>query len=187
MEFRQLIRNRQSVRRYEPAPVDRETILECIEAARLAPSASNSQPWHFIVVDDPALKAGIAQAAWEDILVFNRFASKAPVIVVMVTEKGTWLSRLGASLKERDFSLIDNGIAAIQFCLRASELGLGTCMIGWFNQKKIKKLLGIPDQKFLSLLITLGYPEHGYRTREKTRKPVGRIVSWNGYHSNSKL
>ncbi len=182
MEFSQLIRKRQSVRRYDPAPVDREKILECIDAARLSPSASNSQPWHFIVVDDPVLRAGIAEATWEDILVFNRFASKAPVIVVMVTEKGTWLSRLGARLKDRDFSLIDNGIAAIQFCLRAAELGLGTCMIGWFNQKKIKKLLGIPDQKFLSLLITLGYPEQGYRIREKTRKPAVKIVSWNSYH-----
>lgn len=185
MEFRQLIRNRQSVRRYDPSPVDRDIILECLDAARLAPSASNSQPWHFIVVDDPVLKAGIAEATWEDILVFNRFTSKAPVIVVMVTEKGNWLSRLGARLKDRDFSLIDNGIAAIHFCLRAAELGLGTCMIGWFNQKKIKKLLAIPDQKFLSLLITLGYPEQGYRTREKIRKPVEKIMSWNGYQSNS--
>jgi nitroreductase len=131
------------------------------------------------------LKARIAEATWEDILIFNRFTSKAPVIVVMVTEKGNWLSRLGARLKERDFSLIDNGIAAIQFCLRAAELGLGTCIIGWFNQKKIKKLLAIPDQKILSLLITLGYPEQGYRIREKTRKPAGKIVSWNRYRSNS--
>ena len=101
MEFSQLIRKRQSVRRYDPAPVDREKILECIDAARLSPSASNSQPWHFIVVDDPVLRAGIAEATWEDILVFNRFASRAPVIVVMVTEKGTWLSRLGARLDRK--------------------------------------------------------------------------------------
>jgi nitroreductase len=182
MLFQQLVSIRQSVRRYDSRPVDREMVLKCIEAARLAPSASNSQPWHFIVVDDPALKTRIAEATYEDVLVFNRFTSTAPAIVVMVTEKGTWLSRLGARLKDRDFSLIDNGIAAIQFCLQAAELGLGTCMIGWFNQRKIKKLLGIPDHKFLSLLITLGYPKQGYKIREKTRKPAEKIVTWNNYN-----
>jgi len=182
MDFDQLVKQRQSVRRFDPRPVEKEKIKVCLEAARLAPSASNSQPWYFVVVDDPELKNKVARATFDDIIIYNRFTLQAPVIIVMVTEKAGIITRMAARLKKREFSLIDNGIAAAHFCLKAAEIGLGTCMMGWFNQNKVKKLLNIPDDKFLSLVITLGYPAEGYKNREKTRKSLSEITGWNKYH-----
>ncbi len=185
MDFSELVKIRQSVRHYDSRPVEREKIVQCLEAARLAPSASNSQPWYFIIVDDPGLKNRVAEATFDSLLSFNRFTMEAPVIAVLVTEKSKLITRLAASLKERDFSLIDSGIAAAHFCLRAAELELGTCMIGWFNQTRIRKILSIPSQKTISLLITLGYPPSGYRLRLKTRKPPGEMSGWNRYNSQT--
>jgi len=91
------------------------------------------------------------------------------------------ITRLGSQIKKRDWSQIDTGIAAEHFCLQAAELGLGTCMLGWFNEKKVKTLLNIPEERFVSLLISLGYPQPNYRMREKTRKPYEEIVGFNSY------
>ncbi len=181
MDFSELIARRQSVRRYDPRPVEPEMIGQCLEAARLAPSASNSQPWHFIVVDEPSLKEQVARATFDRLITFNRFTLEAPAIVVMVAEKARLVTRLGAALQERDFTLIDHGIAAAHFCLAAAEQGLGTCMLGWFNQRKIKMLLNIPPGRSISLLITVGYPPEGYRLRVKSRKTADLVFSRNGY------
>lgn len=182
MKFSELIVTRQSVRRYEPQPVEKEKLLQCLEAARLAPSASNSQPWYFVVVDEPELKHKVAKATFDSVLSFNKFALQAPVIIVMVTEKAGLITRLASKIKKRDWSQVDTGIAAEHFCLQAAELGLGTCMLGWFYEDKVKELLNIPKDKFIGLLITLGYPPENYRLREKTRKPFDEVVGFNGYH-----
>ncbi|MFO7722805.1 MAG: nitroreductase family protein [Bacteroidales bacterium] len=100
-------------------------------------------------------------------------------------EKPRLITRAGALIKERDFRLTDHGIAATHFCLAAAEQGLGTCMIGWFNERKVKKLLHIPRSKRLSMLISVGYPEDGYLTRQKIRKPFHDIVHYNRYKSLS--
>ena len=181
MNFPDLIKTRQSVRRYDSRPVEKEKLIQCLEAARLAPSASNSQPWHFIVVDEPELKNKVAKATFDSVLSFNRFALQAPVIIVMVAEKASLITRLASKIKKRDWSQVDTGIAAEHFCLQAVELGLGSCMLGWFYEDKVKKLLNIPQEKFISLLITLGYPPENYRLREKTRKPFDDAVSFNSY------
>ncbi|MDP2423570.1 MAG: nitroreductase family protein [Bacteroidales bacterium] len=179
--FTDLIKTRQSVRRYDPRPVEKEKLLQCLEAARLAPSASNSQPWYFVVVDDPELKNKVAGTTFDPVLTFNKFALQAPIIIVMITEKAKFITRLASKIKKRDWSLIDTGIAAEHFCLQAAELELGTCMIGWFNEKKVKELLGIPENKFIGLLITLGYPLESYHLREKSRKSFDEIVGFNRY------
>jgi nitroreductase len=179
--FGELIKARQSVRRYDPRPVEKEKLMQCLEAARLAPSASNSQPWYFIVVDDPDLKNRVAAATFDPVLTFNKFTLQAPVMIVMVVEKPGLLTRLGSKVKKRDWSQLDHGIAAEHLCLQAAEIGLGTCMIGWFNEKNVKELLGVPKEKFISLIISLGYPPENYRLREKTRKPFGEVFGFNGY------
>lgn len=181
MNFPELIYKRQSVRRYDSRPVEADKLRQCLEAARLAPSASNSQPWHFIVVDEPTLKNQISEATFDPVISFNRFTRQAPVMLVMVTEKPGLLTRMGSMIKKRDWVQLDHGIAAGHLCLQAAELGLGTCMIGWFNEDKIRDLLGIPKDNTISLLITLGYPPPGYRRREKTRKPFEEVVGFNGY------
>jgi nitroreductase len=181
MDFMELAAQRQSVRKYSAKPVEDARIARCVEAARVAPSASNGQPWRFIVVDEPSLKNSVALATIGPGVTFNRFASQAPVMVVLVIEASTRLNRIGAAVKRRDYPFMDVGIAAEHFCLQAAELGLGTCMIGWFNQRKIRRLLGIPAAKRIGLVISLGYPGEADLTRPKNRKPLEAILGRNRY------
>jgi nitroreductase len=181
MDFNELIHSRQSVRRYDSKPVEPEKITQCLEAARLAPSASNSQPWKFVVVDTDPLRTEVAKATYSDIQLINKFAVQAPVLVAIVVEKARLITRLAMMVKKKEWPLIDIGITATQFCLQATELGLGTCMLGWFDEGKIKKLLHIPKDKTIGLMITVGYPAEGYPLRKKIRKPMDEIVLYNSY------
>lgn len=177
MEFLELVNKRQSDRKYAPKPVAREHILKCLEAARLAPSACNSQPWKFIVVDDRAKLAEMSEAAIG--LGMNKFTVQVPLLVAVVQENMNLSAKAGSIVKSKDYSMMDLGIAVEHFCLQAAELGLGTCIMGWFDEKKVKKLLGVPRSRRIQLLIALGHPDAP--TREKIRKPLEAIASWNGY------
>jgi nitroreductase len=181
LKFLDLVKNRQSVRKYTSDPVEKDKLERCLEAARLAPSASNSQPWTYIVVDDPQLREKVARHTFDPVLSFNRFVVEANVLVVIVLEKAKMITRLGAKVKNREFPLIDIGIAAEHFCLQAAEDGMGTCMLGWFNESAIKKFLKIPNSKRIGLIITVGYPPKDYRIRNKTRKPFEQVVRYNSY------
>jgi nitroreductase len=178
--FLDMVRHRQSVREYSSEPVSHESIERCLEAARLAPSACNAQPWKFIVVDDPELKNQLADATQDKILSMNHFTKQAPVHIVVVREKANLTSNIGQVVKNKEYPLIDIGIAVEHLCLQAVEEGLGTCIIGWFNEKKIKKLLQIPLTKRAELIITLGFPARG-DIREKKRKTKDEISSHNKY------
>ncbi|MBN2399660.1 MAG: nitroreductase family protein [Candidatus Aminicenantes bacterium] len=180
-EFSELLKTRQSVRHYQSRPVSRELLGKLVEAVRLAPSASNSQPWKLIVVDDPELCTQVAQATFSATVNFNRFALEAPVIAVFVMETAGIITQVGAWLKKRQFSLVDIGIAAAHFCLQAAELGLGTCMLGWFDEKKVKRLLAIPAGRRIGLLVTLGYAAAGDQLREKSRKDASLMSAFNSY------
>lgn len=181
MEFSELLKVRQSVRQYQQRPVARVLLDKLVEAVRLAPSASNAQPWKLIIVDEPELRTRVAQATFSKTVTFNRFAPEAPVIAVLVTEKSGFITQVGALLKKRQFSLIDIGIAAAHFCLQAAELGLGTCILGWFDEKRIKRLLSIPTGRRIGLLVTLGYAAEGYPLREKSRKSSDLMSRFNSY------
>lgn len=181
MNFSQLITIRQSVRTYGNQPVTEETLERLVEAVRLAPSASNSQPWHLILVTDPPLKDQVARATFSRLVSFNRFVPQAPVLGVLVMEKPKMITQIGGHLKDRDFSLIDIGIAGAHFCLQAADLGLGTCMLGWFDEAVIKELLRIPASLRIGLVITLGYPEQEDMLRPKRRKSMTEMCSRNGY------
>jgi len=178
MNFLELVKKRQSVRNYLSKPVPREIIERCAEAARLAPSACNSQPWKFIVVDEPDKKMRLADAAFSGVYSVCKFVKRAPVIVVVVTEKMSYAARVGAFLKKVQYSLIDIGIACEHFALQAAEEGIGTCMIGWFSERKVKKVLGLPKSASVDLLISMGYPETN-ELREKIRKPLEEILKFN--------
>lgn len=134
-----------------------------------------------ILVDNPELKNEVAKATFNKAVSFNRFAVQAPVIAVLVIEKPRLIAQIGGSLKNQEYPMYDIGIAAAHFCLQAAELGLGTCMIGWFDEKKIKTLLKIPEKKKIGLVITLGYPPDDYKLRKKIRKPLGEICGSNSY------
>ena len=180
MSFLDLVNKRYSVRNYKTTPVPQEKIIRCIEAARLAPSACNSQPWKFIIVDDPELVNILAKAAFEGLLDFNHFAFKAPVLVLIVSERENLSAKFGSIVKKKNFSLMDIGIAAEHFCLQAAEEGLGTCIIGWFNEKKVKKILSIPKLKRLELVITVGFSADE-KIPHKKRKSMDEILSCNKY------
>jgi len=177
MNFNELISKRQSVRQYEARPVEPEKILQCVEAARLAPSACNAQPWKFIVIDEPELKKEVATATAS--MGMNKFAFEAPVIVAIVLEKPNATSKIGSVLKGKEYTLMDIGIAAAHFCLQATDLGLGTCIIGWFDEKKVRILLQIPNKKRIPLLITIGYSSA--EIRNKQRKELNVVQSHNKY------
>ena len=177
MEFSELVQKRQSDRKYAPKPVAREHILKCLEAARMAPSACNSQPWKFVVVDDRVKLIQISDAAIG--LGMNKFTVQVPVLVAVVQENMNLEAKAGAVVKNKDYSMMDLGMAVENFCLQAAELGLGTCIMGWFDEKRIKEILGIPRGRRVQLLIALGHPDAP--TRSKVRKPLEEISSWNEY------
>lgn len=181
MKFEELIIERQSVRKYQQKAIEKEKIDQIVQAVHQAPSACNSQPWKLIIVDEPNLKNEVAKATFNKAVAFNKFAIEAPVIAVLVTEKAKLIAQIGGSIKNQEYPQYDIGIAAEHFCLQAAELELGTCMIGWFNEKKIQQLLNIPRKRKVGLVITLGYPPKDYKKRKKIRKPLNEICSFNSY------
>ncbi len=178
--FIDMVKHRQSVRSYNTKTVDKNSIERCLEAARLAPSACNAQPWKFIVVDDPDLKNALADATQDRLIPMNHFTKQAPVHIVVVREKANLTSNIGQVMKNKEYPLMDIGIAVEHLCLQAVEEGLGTCIIGWFNEKKVKKLLGIPTAKRAELIVIIGYPATD-QIREKKRKSLDEITSYNQY------
>jgi len=180
MSVFEIIKKRRSIRDYLDRSVEKEKIMQCLEAARLAPSACNAQPWKFIVVDEPELKNRLCEAAFSGIYGVSIFAKKAPVIIVVISEREKFLAKVCGYIKNTAYYLIDIGIAGEHFILQATELGLGTCWIGWFNEKAIKKILNIPRDKKVDVLISLGYPKEE-KFHPKERYPLEEISSFNRY------
>jgi nitroreductase len=173
-----LVRLRRSIRRYLPKPVEREKIIACLEAARLAPSAENAQTWRFVVVDDPGLKARYAREAFSGIYSYCKFAAEAPVLVLILAKLDFLANRLGKQVTGVPFFLLDIGAAGEHFILRAEELGLGTCWVGWFNVRATRKFFKIPRRYKVVTLIALGYYEKK-PSRERPRKPLEEIAWFN--------
>jgi nitroreductase len=180
MDFEKLILKRRSMRQYLDEKVPRELIEKCVDAARLAPSAHNSQPWTYVVVDDDALKNKLAKEAFSGIYKMNEFAAKAPVLIVIVTENVSFAVKFSNIYLKMKYYLIDLGISAEHFCLQAEALGLGTCMLGWINQRKVKKILKLPFGKKVHLMISLGYPAFQKDLVTK-RKPLKEVCRFNKY------
>jgi nitroreductase len=180
-QFFELLVQRQSERGYTDTEVEPEKLSRCLEAARMSPSACNAQPWKLIVVNDLQLKNQIADYTTSGSLVpMNHFTRQAPIFVVIVRESPNLTSKIGTLLKDKPYTLMDIGIVALQFCLQAKAEGLGTCILGWFNEKKVKELLHIPKNKRAELIITLGYPSSN-KLRPKIRKSMDDICSFNQY------
>lgn len=181
MALLDLLKHRKSVRDFLDRPVEREKITMCLEAARLAPSACNSQPWKFIVVDDRQLKNRLCAAALSGIYSMNSFCKMAPVIVVIISEKSRFLARIGGMFRGTKYYLIDIGIAGEHFILQAEDLGLGTCWVGWFNERAVKSILNIPQHKKIDILIALGYYDREKLGMEHGRESIDKIASFNTY------
>lgn len=176
--FLDLVISRQSDRAYDSGrAVEPEKLDRILEAARMAPSACNAQPWRFVVVTDKELSVKVGKATAG--LGMNKFAKDAPIHILIVEESANITSMLGSKIKDKHFPLIDIGIAAAHITLAAEAEGLGSCILGWFDEKGLKKLLGIPSSKRLLLDITIGYPIKD--KRPKSRKPKEKVISYNKY------
>jgi len=183
--FSELIKSRRSIRKYQNKPVERDKILQCMEAARLAPSAENVQPWRFIILDDPGIIERFSKQAFSGIYSPTRFAAKAPVIIVILAKLDILANRIAKQIQDIRFYLIDIGIAGEHLVLQAQELGLGTCWIGWFNPRKVRKFLKIPRTYKIVSLISMGYPET-YQLRPKKRHDLENIAWFNGFNQYQK-
>ncbi|MBL3593420.1 MAG: nitroreductase family protein [Synergistaceae bacterium] len=180
MTFTDLVRTRRSVRRYKPDDVAPALLDTCLEAARLAPSACNSQPWLFHVVQG-TLKSDLARAMNSGLYGkgLNAFIDEAPLIVAVETLPRERLApRLAGLIRNVRYEMLDVAIAVDHFTLQAAELGLGTCWIGWFNEKAVKEQLGLPPKSRIDVMLTLGWPDD--RGAPKNRKPLGAIVRRHG-------
>jgi nitroreductase len=174
-----LIVSRQSDRKYSDKPIGKEKLDRIIEAARMAPSACNAQPWKFIVVTDADLINNVAEAASAKLIGMNSFVAQATALIVIVRENPNLSSKVGATIKDKDYSLIDIGIATENICLQAKAEGIGSCILGWFDENQLRKLLAVPKSKRVELIITLGYSLS--EQRGKKRKPPEETVSYNKY------
>ncbi len=178
--FTDLVHFRRSIRKYQNKSVEREKIIQCVEAARMAPSAENVQPWRFIILDDPNLIKEFSAQAFSGVYSPTRFASKAPVIIVILAKLDILANRIGKQIQGIHFYLIDIGIAGEHFVLQAQELGLGTCWIGWFNIRKVRKFFKISRNYKIVSLISMGYPEK-FNLKEKKRYSLEDIAWFNGF------
>ncbi len=171
MTFLDLAAARYSLRHYEPGrTIPRGHLERCLEAARLAPSACNSQPWGFTVVEGEEAVHKLVDAAFTGLYKMNTFVRNASALVVVTTEKMAFAARLGAQFRGVQYSLIDIGIACEHLVLQAAEDGIGSCWLGWLNEKAVKKLLHLPRGTSVDIIISLGYPaaEQTHTLRRKT-------------------
>lgn len=169
MDITTALQNRYSCRSYSAEDVGNGLIEECLECARLSPSALNKQPWKFYVTRGD-LKAKIAKQT--QLFGANGYTDQAPVLVV-ATVKPKFADKLADKIKHQDFSSMDLGMAVQSFCLKATELGLGTCVIGWVNAGNVDKLLGLSGGEKTKLVISLGYPTD--KLPPKKRKTLQEI------------
>lgn len=176
--FLELAQARQSDRAYEEGRViEREVLERIVEAGRLAPSACNGQPWHFTVITEPQLLVEVGKATSS--LGMNRFVKNASALVLITLEPTNITSKLGCGIKDKDFPIMDLGIASAYITLAAEDEGLGSCILGWFDEKKIKELVGIPQKKRLMLIVSIGYTVRP--KRRKIRKDWDKVVSFEKY------
>ena len=176
MNFMEIANHRQSCRSYaEERAVEREKIEAMLEAARLAPSACNGQPYHFTVCTGELAKQ-VAAATRGPAL--NKFASQAPVLIVISEEPYVASAGAGAKVKNNDYRSIDIGIACAYLTAEASAQGLSTCILGWFDDEALRSLCNLKYPA--RLVITVGYAKEGDPLRAKKRKPIDELATWLG-------
>jgi nitroreductase len=159
MEFKELIAARRSIRKYKSHPVPPAKLLKLQEALRIAPSGANKQDFAFIFVTDPRKRGRIAsEAGHQDML------AQAPMLMVAVCAPG------------ESFNV---AIAVDHMVLAATDEGLGTCWVGWFERDPVKRILGIPDSKEVPIIVTIGFADE--QPEARPRKPLDKLIMKDGY------
>ena len=172
-DFLELCKRRQSCRNFSDKPVEHEKLMKMVEAGHLAPSACNSQPWSFIVVETPEVVAEVAKCGQQ--IGLNPFLSKATAFIIVLEEHAALNPKIACILDSQYFAKGDLGAATIQVCLEAETQGVGTCIIGIYNRVQLYELLNIPLDKQFAALIAVGYAADP-AIRDKIRKPTEGIV-----------
>ena len=175
-DYFDLVNKRESCRNFDPdRPVEKEKLMRCAEAARLAPSACNGQPWRYLIVTNAEFAAKLKPLMME--LGQNKFLQKCPAFAVVLEEPTVMKVSLSEKFKDQNFAPIDVGLSVSQFCYAATEQGLSTCLIGWHNEKKIRELFGVPKTSRVRLVIAVGYAASD-KLREKIRKPAEEVIQY---------
>lgn len=173
MNFSEIAQTRQSCRAYdENRPVEQDKLDVILESVRLAPSACNGQPYHLTVCQGETAKQ---VAAATQGMGMNKFASQAPVLIVISEKPYVKSAALGAKVKGNDYRSIDIGIAAAYLTAEAAAQGLGSCILGWLDDEKIRKICNLDAP--VRLVITLGYAKEGDPLRKKKRKDMDELVT----------
>lgn len=174
MTLDEIIDRRTSTRAFESRPVRREDIVTLAEAARAAPSACNSQTWRFIAVTDAVAIERLCREAMRPVIP-NKWLVQAPLVMVGCSRLDVVANRIGARVTGIEYYRIDLGIAMEHMVLKATELGLGTCWIGWFSTRKVRRILDIPGRIRVSALLAVGYPRQE-NVKKRNRKPLDQIL-----------
>lgn len=174
MNFTEIAQNRQSCRNYDSTrEVEKSKLDAILNSARLSPSACNGQPYHITVCSGDTAKA-VARATQG--MGMNKFASDAPIQLVISEKPYCRTAAVGAKLKNNDYRSIDIGIVAAYITAEATAQGLGSCILGWLDSDKIKKICNIDGE--VRLVICIGYAKADDKLRAKKRKELSEIVSY---------
>lgn len=185
MDFFELVKWRRSVRKFAPKRIEHEKILQILEAARIAPSSSNRQAWHFVVIDDRSIIELIPKQVVMGEKMVIKWFKDAPLVIAACYTKA--FTHHIAKLFDHENHLVDVSIAMTHIVLAATALGIGTCCVGWFNHKKLKKSLNIPSHYNIAVLVALGYPAENSTKQAignieaRPRKSLQEIVSYNKF------
>ena len=175
MNFLEIAKTRQSCRNYAQTPVEQEKLDAVLEALRLAPSACNGQPYFVTVCRGETAKAVAAACQG---MGMNKFASQAPVVLVLSEKAYVKTAAVGSKVKHNDYRSIDIGIAAAYMTAEATAQGLGSCILGWLDDEKIRKICDLTQP--VRLVITLGYAQEGDPLRPKKRKDLSDLTAYRG-------
>lgn len=175
MNFMEIAQLRQSCRSYDSEKlVEEEKLSAILEAARLAPSACNGQPYHITVCRGQAAKDVASLTIGMGGM--NKFAAQAPIMLVISEMPYVASAAFGAKHKNNDYRSMDIGLMAAHICFEAVAQGLGTCILGWFDDEKVRKICGLKHP--VRMIVTLGYPGEGDKLRAKKRKDMDELVSY---------
>ena len=173
------------MRKFTARKIEHDKILQILETARIAPSSCNNQAWHFIVIEDRAIIEKIPKQVVMGEKMVTKWLKDAPLIIAGCYTK-TLMHQI-ANIFDHKNHLVDVSIAMTHIALAATSLGIGTCFVGWFNHKKLRKLLNVPARYNIAVLLALGYPADDSTEQAiggieaRPRKNLGEIVSYNKY------
>lgn len=171
MSFDSLILKRESCRNYNGEAVSTDLLLKCVDAARLAPSACNSQPWKYYIINGGENAEKIRNCIQPNGA--NKFVQNCPAFAIVTEQEATLKPQIAERIKNKQkWAENDIGISVAHYCLQAADLGLGTCIIGMVDEDKVKEFFGIEEK--IRLVIATGYSADE-KPRNKVRKPIDEV------------